>query len=108
MAASFSPSESLHSRPAVVRALQGAAIALFIGLIFFYGDGAPYDFGFRVFFPLLTASIGGASGGLFYYLMEPYGRGKRKVPVLILCVVVFLIAFWITAVAGLAVTGDWD
>lgn len=101
---------TLSYNPLKARILQGAAIALLLMTIFFFGDGGAWDFGFRVYFPMITASIGGGFGGLFYYLMTPMRArgGSKKVLAIIICVIVYLLALWISSVAGFAVTGDWD
>ena len=99
---------SLGSTSLPRRALLGAGLAVLLGLLFFYGDGPPYDFGFRVFFPLLTVSFGGAAAGVVHFLTDRYRTGGRGWWVNVLCALVFLVAVWITAVAGFAVTGDWD
>jgi len=101
---------TMSFNPLIIRVLQGAAIALLLMTLFFFGDGGAWDFGFRVYFPMITASIGGGFGGLFYYLMSPmrYHGGSKKVLANIICLIVYLLALWISSVAGFAVTGDWD
>ena len=103
-----------HPQTIIRRATQGAAIGLILMIIFMYGDnviGSKYwFFTFREYFPMITISLGGACGGIFYSLMEPLRNqgGWYKIAANILCFVLFIVALWLSAVAGLATTGDWN
>ncbi|HZG01912.1 MAG TPA: hypothetical protein VEY71_12980 [Chitinophagales bacterium] len=103
-----------HPQTFAKRALQGAAIGLALMVLFMYGDNAlgnkDWFFTFREYFPMITIAVGGACGGIFFSLMEPLRNqgGRYKVLANILCVVVFMFALWLSAVAGLAITGDWN
>jgi len=103
-----------HPQTIVKRATQGATVGLVLMIIFMYGGNVignkGWAFTFREYFPMITISVGGACGGIFYSLMEPLRNqgGWYKVVANILCFVVFVVALWLSAVAGFAATGDWD
>lgn len=96
------------------RVLVGAGIAFSLMIIFMYGDnvlhGKGWAFGFREYFPIITASVGGAIGGAFYWLMDPWRNqsGWKKILANILSLLVYVIVLWLSSVAGFAATGDWD
>ncbi|UII24731.1 potassium transporter KefB [Fulvivirga maritima] len=90
-------------------ALIGAVIGFLVITVFFVVGGG-WELTFRVWFPTLTVTIGGLSGGIFYGLMYFIRRkgGWIMVFINILSVIVFVIALWLSSVAGFAVTGDWN
>lgn len=100
------------------RALQGAGlafilVAIFLTVIFPIGGvlaGKGFWQGAWQFFPLLTTSIGGAFGGLFYFVMVDtwHPVGWKKVMVTVICVLAYAVALWLSLVAGFAATGQWD
>lgn len=91
-------------------ALTGGAIAFILITLFFFGDGGEWDFGFRVYFPTITSTAGGAMGGIAYALLEPLRQqgGWKKAVAILAGLLLYLAAFWLSSVAGMAVTGDWD
>jgi hypothetical protein len=99
----------LNSRFLLIRALQGAGIALVLLMIFLL---LPKNivYGSWVLWPMLTVAIGGACGGIFYHLtgfLRSQG-GWIKVAVIILCVLVYIVGLWLSLVYGLSVVGLWD
>lgn len=89
--------------------ITGALSAFVLITIFFFGDGGSSDFGFRVYFPTITTTFGGASAGLFYWLAQPIVSNSRFKWLLVpICFAACLAIVFFSAVAGLAVTGDWD
>ena len=109
---------SLQTKNALTRALLGAAIALvvvtvFLVIIFFTGEIMPgKSFGQILWelLPVLTTMVGGAAGGIFYFLLmhvlKP--KGRLKILTIIFSVVVYAVILWLSLVAGLSVTGHWD
>lgn len=59
--------------------------------------------------PLLIVPLAGSMGGLFYTITEPWRRqgGWKKIMLIIVCLLVYLIALWIGTVLGLEGT-YWD
>jgi hypothetical protein len=102
---------SLHPKSLGKRAGQGAGIALVLVVIFLLmlsvGD---IDYGVWVFLPMITVSVGGALGGIFYYLMDPlrYQGDWKKALANICCILVYFMLLWLSLVAALGVTGHWD
>ena len=108
------PPYHFHPETFVKRAVQGAAVGLVPMLVFMFGDdvlrGERWTFGFREYIPMIAIMIGGAVGGMLSCLLDPmrYQGGWRRIAAIVLSVVVFIVAVWISSVAGFAVTGDWD
>ena len=103
-----------HPQTIVKRAIQGAIIGLVLMIIFMYGDNVvgnkDWAFNFREYFPMITISIGGALGAVFFALTAQLRNqgGWVKAAAIVASILVFVFALWISAVAGFAVTGDWD
>ena len=97
---------SLHPKWLGRRALQGAAITLVLLVIFLYG-GMNIDFGVWVCLPMTTVSVGGALGGICYYLMDPkrYQGGRNKALANHSSILVYFLLLWLSLVAALHVTG---
>ncbi|MFA0961044.1 hypothetical protein AB9P05_04510 [Roseivirga sp. BDSF3-8] len=103
-------SQKAISGISVKHALAGGLLGLILITLFFFGDGPPFEFGFRVYFPTITTTLGGVAGGLFYSLLG-YLRSRRGwigALAIFISLVAFIVILWVSAVAGFAVTGDWD
>jgi len=109
---------SLHNISLGKRALQGAGIALVLAIIFqlfllLIGGllvGKTFWQGVWEFFPLVTVTVGGALGGIVYYLMVQvwYPGGWKKVVATIFSALVYIVLLWLSLVAGFSATGHWD
>lgn len=109
---------SLHNNSLGKRALQGAGIALvlviiFLSIIFPIGGvlvGKKFWQGVWEFFPLVTVTVGGALGGIVYYLMVQvwYPSGWKKVLATIFSILFYIVLLWLSLVAGFSATGQWD
>ena len=109
---------SLHNKSLGKRALQGAGIALvlviiFLSIIFPIGGvlvGKKFWQGVWEFLPLVTVTVGGALGGIVYYLMVQvwYPSGWKKVLATIFSILVYIVLLWLSLVAGFSATGQWD
>ena len=109
---------SLHNNSLGKRALQGAGIALvlvivFLSIIFPIGGvlvGKKFWQGAWEFLPLVTVTVGGALGGIVYYLMIQAWcpRGWKKVLATIFSMLVYVALLWLSLVAGFSATGQWD
>jgi hypothetical protein len=109
---------SLHNNSLGKRALQGAGIALvlviiFLSIIFSIGDvlvGKEFWQGVWEFLPLVTVTVGGALGGVVYYLMVEvwYPNGWKKVLATIFSILFYIVILWLSLVAGFSATGQWD
>lgn len=63
-----------------------------------------------MFIPLTIIPIGGAFGGIFFYLMGFlwFPTGKQKLIAIIFSTLVYFVAIWLSAVMAFNLTGDWD
>jgi hypothetical protein len=96
---------------AVKPLLIGAALGLIVILIFVFRVSTPkvQSGKFWMVRPLITESIAGAIGALFFYFMNYMGSNGaiNKTMALLLGVIVFILALWLGIIAG----GDstiWD
>lgn len=96
------------------RMAQGAGIAfvllvLFFTVVFFTSKNS-IGLGNKIFVPIMSVTVGGACGGLFYYLMgyvRMYG-GWKKVFANITSLLVYIIGLWLSLVYGLSLIGLWN
>lgn len=60
--------------------------------------------------PLTVIPVGGAFGGIFFYLMGFvwFPTGNQKLIAIIFSTVLYFVVLWISAVAAFAVTGHWN
>jgi hypothetical protein len=102
---------NIHRASLFMRALQGAALSfsllgIFLLMMILSGRET-FDILFLI--PLGTIAIGGACGGVFFYLMD-YVRqhgGWKKTVANVLCIPVYFVAMWLSLVFGLAQIGLW-
>ena len=61
-------------------------------------------------YPLLIIPSGGASGGIFFYLMgfRWFPIGNQKLIAIIFSTILYFIALWLSAVMAFALTGHWN
>jgi hypothetical protein len=101
--------QPVHPTSLGKRAGQGAGIALLLVVIFLF-SGEDIIYGVWVFLPMITVAVGGAFGGICYYLMDHlrYQGGWKKVLANSSCLLVYIISLWLSLIAALNVTGHWD
>ena len=109
---------SLHNNSLGKRALQGAGIALvlvivFLSIIFSIGsvlNGKNFWQRIWEFFPLVTGTVGGALGGMIYYVIVQawYSAKWQKTLATILSTLIYFVILWLSLVAGFSATGLWD
>lgn len=60
--------------------------------------------------PLTIIPLGGACGGIFFYLMGFvwFPRGKQKLIAVIFSTILYFVAIWMSAVIAFNFTGHWD
>ncbi len=60
--------------------------------------------------PLILIPMGGAVGGLFFYLMGFvwFPKGNQKLIAVIFSTLLYFVAIWISAVIAFNFTGHWD
>jgi hypothetical protein len=89
-------------------ALQGAGIALVLMVIFLLFIGLVA--GVWVPLPMITATAGGALGGIVYYLMVQvwYQSGWKKILATIVSILVYIVLFWFSLIVAFSITGHWD
>jgi hypothetical protein len=95
-------------------ALLGASIAFMLigtaALTIFTLAKNGGDLGLWTALPIFTVTIGGACGGLFYYLAHtlfPLQSWKKWV-LNLACLVVYAIGLWLSLILALNFTGHWS
>lgn len=86
-----------------------ALVSAFFTVIYFTTDG-PLGLGAMIVLPLFTVSVGGAFGGVFFYLMDfvrQYGT-VAKIVANITSALVYFAGLWLSLVIALAILGLWD
>ncbi|MDP2042843.1 MAG: hypothetical protein Q8S14_08535 [Algoriphagus sp.] len=60
--------------------------------------------------PLILIPLGGAAGGVFFYLMGFlwFPKGNQKLIAIIFSTLLYFVALWISAVIAFNFTGHWD
>ncbi len=60
--------------------------------------------------PLTLIPLGGAFGGVFFYLMGFvwFPEGTKKLIAVIFSTLIYFVALWLSAVMAFALTGDWN
>lgn len=100
---------------------QGTSIKS-LGLPALLGASAPFSLLLFIIFtkeeiseswmlvPLILIPMGGAAGGLFFYLMGFvwFPRGNQKLIAIIFSTILYFVAIWISAVIAFNFTGHWD
>lgn len=88
--------------------LVGAGVAFLILNVLLIVTGASYTA--WVLWPLSTVTLGGALGGIVFYLSAPLllKGGWKKTTTLLVCSVLYVLFFWLSLVAALDITGHWD
>ena len=91
------------------RMLMGGSIGLILIIIFLLQAGEPGQDWSKLWTikPLIIVPLAGAAGGAVSYFIIRLGEksGWRKMPVIIFCLVVYIIGLWMGAVLGL--DGTW-
>ena len=109
---------NLHKETLIGRAAKGACIALvltiiFLSTIFLIGDvlnGKNFWQAAWEFFPLVTVPVGGALGGLVYYLLVQawHPTGWKKVMATTISTLIYIVLLWLSLIVGFSATGQWD
>jgi len=91
------------------RAFQGALISFTLVTLFLFFIGALND-GAWVLLPITTVTIGGACGGVFFYLATDlvFRQGTKRIIAIILSALVYAVGVWMSLIIALAITGHWD
>jgi hypothetical protein len=99
----------LLSRSLGKRSLQGAGLALLLLIILLSVLGASDD-GFWIFLVMTSVTIGGASGGAFYHLLDQLVKpsGWKKLFFNIACGIIYFTGLWLSLVYALSLVGLWD
>lgn len=103
-------SPSLQRTSLAKRALIGAAIALVLITVFLLPiEGKPEWGAFWKVRPMIVVPLAGAAGGICsFFIQNLFGAGgRRKLLVIILSVVVYIVGLWIGTILGLDGT-LWD
>jgi len=96
------------SRPLVLRALQGAVLAAFLlFMLVLVATGGELES--WVFAPLASVMIGGAVGGIVFFLVDPWQyQGSKRLVATIFCILFFLASGYFSLIPGLSYVGLWD
>jgi len=98
----------IHATPLLKCMLIGAGIGLALISLFLFiaGEGNPEWNSFWRIRPLVVVPIAGATGGLFYYVMDILRHRGTGLKILanIISLIVFVIGIWLGTVLGLAGT----
>ncbi len=89
-------------------ALLGASVPL--ALLLFISIAAKDPFESWMYLPLTIIPLGGACGGIFFYLMGFvwFPKGKQKLIAVIFSTILYFVAIWLSAVIAFNFTGHWD
>lgn len=100
-----STTQPIHQASIGKRMLLGAAIALMLIIIFLLGVNNPKPEWGNLWMikPLVIVPLAGALGGVFYYFVDHvlHGNGWKKVLVIIVSLVGYIVALWLGTVLGL-------
>jgi hypothetical protein len=90
--------------PAILGASVPFALLLFISI------AANDPFEPWMYLPLTLIPLGGACGGIFFYLMGFlwFPRGTKKLIAVIFSIVLYFVIVWMSSVLAFAITGHWD
>jgi hypothetical protein len=60
--------------------------------------------------PLILIPLGGALGGIFFFLMgfHWFPNGRKKLLALIFSTIIYFVCLWLSAVLAFNFTGHWD
>ncbi len=91
------------------RALTGAGIAVALLTILLL-NSENMDYGAWVILPLITVSIAGASGAVFYSLMVHrwFSVGWKRMLAVVVSMVVYVVLVWLAMIAAFNFTGHWS
>jgi hypothetical protein len=100
-------SQHLLSPTLLKHALAGAGLALVILAMLLMGN---VEIGTWVLLPILSMSIAGATGGIFYFLMGGlfHQGGWKKAFAIISSALFYMVSLWLSLVAALNLTGHWS
>ena len=108
MVSPIEPSQQNAPIPLSKRVWHGASLGLGLATVFFLFFGiASREW---IFMPLITVTISGAIGGVFYFVFDQLGpaKGWPKVLFRILGILLYLAILWLSLVLAYSITGHWD
>jgi len=98
----------LFSKSLGKRGLQGAALAfLLVMILILTGPGLDGEW---ILVPISLVTIGGACGGVFFYLANHLRqqRGWSKIWVNLVCFFVYGVGLYLSLIYALSLVGLWD
>ncbi len=100
--------EKTATTPLKKRVWQGATLGLGLATVFFVFFGIAG--GEWIFMPVVTVTISGAIGGVFYFIFDQLGpaRGWPKVLFRLLGFAFYAGILWLSLVLAYSITGHWD
>ena len=98
----------LEPKSLVLPAILGAIIPAALLLFLIVANSATYAAWMLV--PLLIIPAGGATGGIFFYLMgfHWFPKGTSKLIAILVSLVVYFVVVWLSSVIAFNFTGHWD
>ena len=104
--------ETIHPKTLKQRMLQGAGLAFILIACFitFLSLASDQPFHYSMLLPLVTVPIGGAFGGLLYYLLDNFRHQEnwKKIVVNILNVVIYIAMLYMALIITLSASALWD
>ncbi len=96
------------SVPLSKRVWQGVLLGLGLATVFFVFFGVVS--GEWILMPLITVTISGAIGGVFYFIFDQLGPAKGWLKILfrILGMLFYVGILWLSLVLAYSITGHWD
>lgn len=97
-----------QSKSLRARIWQGASLGLGLATVFFVFLGITG--GEWIFMPVVTVTISGAIGGVFFFIFDQLGpeKGWSKVVFRILGIAFYAGILWLSLVLAYSITGHWD
>lgn len=89
-------------------ALLGASAPFSLLLFIILTKAGPFESWMLA--PLILIPMGGAVGGVFFYLMGFlwFTHGKQKLVAIIFSTILYFVAIWMSAAIAFNFTGHWD
>lgn len=108
MTTQVKPRQQVTSQSLGKRVSQGALLGLGLATVFFMFFG--FAAGEWIFMPVVTVSISGAIGGVFFFIFDQLGppRGWQKMLFRCLGILFYIGILWLSLVLAYSITGHWD
>lgn len=98
----------LHPKSLILPAILGALVPTSLLTFLIIANSANYVLWMAI--PLLIIPAGGATGGIFFYLMgfQWFPKGNQKLIAILASILVYFVVVWMSSVIAFNFTGHWD